>query len=129
MQQHAQSNPPASLDLSLARSTESGTYIVQIEPPAPAPKVNQIHSWQIELRTKSASLCRARRSWSAAACPSTGHGFPTEPRVTAQSQPGHYLLEGMKFNMDRLVGNQAEGRVAARQGRRDLQQTVLPAKS
>ena len=50
--QHAQSNPPAALDLSLSRPTDSGTYLVQIAPPAPAPKVNQMHSWQIELRSK-----------------------------------------------------------------------------
>ena len=126
--QHAQSNPPASLDLSLARSTESGTYIVQIEPPAPAPKVNQIHSWQIELRTKSGEPVQGAQILVSGGMPEHGHGFPTEPRVTAQSQPGHYLLEGMKFNMTGWW--EIKLKVESPLGRDDVTfNTVLPAKS
>jgi len=97
--QHAQSNPPAALDLSLSRPTDSGTYLVQIAPPAPAPKVNQMHSWQIELRSKEGAPVQGAHIEVSGGMPEHGHGFPTEPRVTAQAQPGRYLLEGMKFNM------------------------------
>ncbi len=34
-----------------------------------------------------------------AACRSTGHGLPTQPRVTQELGEGRYLVEGMKFSM------------------------------
>jgi hypothetical protein len=31
--------------------------------------------------------------------PEHGHGLPTMPLATAETSPGTYLVEGMKFNM------------------------------
>ena len=35
------------LDLSLRHRSAQGRYMVQMEPPAAAPAINQMHSWQI----------------------------------------------------------------------------------
>jgi hypothetical protein len=91
--------PPADLDLSLRHPSALGRYVVQIEPPAAAPAINQMHAWQITLSTPDGSAVRNARIAVDGGMPQHGHGLPTRPQVTREAAPGTYLMEGMKFSM------------------------------
>lgn len=90
---------PGNLDLSLQHPSQSGRFIVAMEPPATGPAVNQMHAWQVRLATADgAPVSQATFSFDGG-MPQHGHGFPTRPRVTREISPGVYALEGMKFSM------------------------------
>lgn len=91
--------PPAALNLSLARPTDAGKYLVEITPVAQPVQVNRIHSWQIVLRTAAGAPVQGATIRISGGMPEHGHGLPTQPRVSPQDMPGRYLLEGMKFSM------------------------------
>jgi YtkA-like len=91
--------PPRDLDLSLRQPSAQGRYVVQIEPPAAAPAINQIHSWQIRLSAPDGAPVRNARIAVDGGMPQHGHGLPTRPQVTRELAPGTYAIEGMKFSM------------------------------
>lgn len=93
------SNPPPNLELSTTRTSEAGKYVVQISPPAQRVRVNQIQTWRIVLRTAAGEPVQGATIEVGGGMPEHGHGFPTQPRVSPTSEPGHYLLEGVKFSM------------------------------
>lgn len=93
------STPPTDLDLSLAKPSASGIYRVALEPPAQAPAVNQMHAWTVKLASADGAAVRNAVFKVGGGMPQHGHGFPTQPRVTRELEPGTYLLEGMKFSM------------------------------
>ena len=90
---------PADLDLSLAKPSAAGHYQVTLVPPAQAPAINQLHSWQVRLTTPAGTPVHGARLAVDGGMPQHGHGFPTQPRVTREIAEGTYLLEGMKFSM------------------------------
>ncbi|HEX6363258.1 MAG TPA: FixH family protein, partial [Albitalea sp.] len=89
----------APLDLSLTRPTEAGRYVVEIAPPQQPLPVNRIHSWQVVVRTADGAPVDGATIRVSGGMPEHGHGFPTQPRVSPQPEPGRYVLEGMKFSM------------------------------
>jgi hypothetical protein len=91
--------PPPGLDLSLRQPSAQGRYVVQIEPPAAAPAINQIHSWQIKLSAPDGAPVRNARIAVDGGMPQHGHGLPTRPQVTREVADGTYTMEGMKFSM------------------------------
>jgi len=91
--------PPSHLDLSLRHASAQGRYLVQLEPPAAAPAINQIHSWQIKLAAPDGQPVRHARIAVDGGMPQHGHGLPTRPQVTRELADGTYLMEGMKFSM------------------------------
>ena len=94
------SNPPANLVLATTRPSDAGKYMVEISPPAQQPvRVNQIQTWRIVLRTATGEPVQGATIEVGGGMPEHGHGFPTQPKVSPGSEPGHYLLEGMKFSM------------------------------
>jgi YtkA-like len=90
---------PADLDLSLRRPSAQGRYVVQLEPPAAAPAINQIHSWQIRLSAPDGTPVRHARIAVDGGMPQHGHGLPTRPQVTREGADGSYTMDGMKFSM------------------------------
>jgi hypothetical protein len=90
---------PTHLDLSLRHPTAQGRYLVQMEPPAAAPAINQIHAWQIKLSAPDGTPVRNARIAVDGGMPQHGHGLPTRPQVTRELADGTYLMEGMKFSM------------------------------
>jgi hypothetical protein len=92
-------NPPAGLDLSLTRPTERGRYVVELAPPDQPVRVNQIQSWRIALRNAAGEPVQGARIEVSGGMPQHGHGLPTQPRVSPDGEPGHYLLQGLKFSM------------------------------
>ena len=91
--------PPRNLDLSLARRSDGGAYQVALLPPAQAPAINQMHSWQVKLATADGTPVRGATFRVDGGMPQHGHGLPTQPRVTRELAPGTYALDGMKFSM------------------------------
>jgi hypothetical protein len=91
--------PPRDLDLSLRHPSAEGRYVVQMEPPAPAPAINQMHAWQIRLSSPDGAPVRHARIAVDGGMPQHGHGLPTHPEVTREIAEGTYLMEGMKFSM------------------------------
>jgi hypothetical protein len=91
--------PPADLDLSLQHPSRQGKFVVRLEPPASGPAVNQMHAWQVRLRTPAGAPVSQAVIGFDGGMPQHGHGFPTQPRVTRELSPGVYALEGMKFSM------------------------------
>ena len=90
---------PSGLDLSLSHLSDKGAYLVSLQPPSPAPAINQMHTWQIRLAAPDGSPVRQARLRVEGGMPQHGHGLPTRPQVTQEIADGVYLLEGMKFSM------------------------------
>lgn len=93
------STPPIDLDLSLRHSSTQGRYVVQMEPPAATPAINQMHAWQIKLSSPDGAPVRNASIVVDGGMPQHGHGLPTRPQVTREVADGTYLMEGMKFSM------------------------------
>lgn len=91
--------PPRDLDLTLRHPSAQGRYVVQMEPPAAAPAINQMHAWQIKLNRPDGTPVRQARFAVDGGMPQHGHGLPTRPQVTQELADGTYLMEGMKFSM------------------------------
>ena len=90
---------PSDLDLSLRQATAQGRYVVQMEPPAAPPAINQIHAWQIKLSSPDGTPVRHARIAVDGGMPQHGHGLPTRPQVKREVTDGTYVMEGMKFSM------------------------------
>jgi hypothetical protein len=93
------SSLPADLDLSLRHPSSQGKFVVQMDPPAAGPAINQMHAWQVRLLALDGEPVSQARIGFDGGMPQHGHGFPTKPRVTREVAPGVYTLEGMKFSM------------------------------
>lgn len=91
--------PPPDLDLSLRHTSAQGRYLVQMEPPAVTPAINQMHAWQIRLTSPDGTPVRNARIAVDGGMPQHGHGLPTRPQVSRELAAGTYLMEGMKFSM------------------------------
>jgi hypothetical protein len=91
--------PPHDLDLSLRHPSAQGRYVVQMEPPAASPAINQIHSWQIRVISPDGTPVRNAHIAVDGGMPQHGHGLPTRPQVTREVADGTYAMEGMKFSM------------------------------
>lgn len=93
------STPPKELDLSLDKPSAAGVYRVALVPPAQAPAINQMHSWQVKLATADGTPVHGAQFTVGGGMPQHGHGLPTQPRVTRELADGTYQLDGMKFSM------------------------------
>jgi hypothetical protein len=105
---------PPDLDLSLRHPSAQGRFVVELQPPAATPAINQIHRWQIKLNAADGRPVRQARIAVDGGMPQHGHGLPTRPQVTAEGADGTYTLDGMKFSMTgwwqiRLAIESAEG--------------------
>lgn len=92
-------SPPKDLDLSLDRTSDHNTYRVAVHSVADPAPLNQIHAWEIQLRSPNGEAVNGARISVGGGMPQHGHGFPTKPRVTRELGEGRYLIEGVKFSM------------------------------
>ena len=91
--------PLQDLDLSLKRPSAQGRFVVSMQPPASAPAINQIHSWQVRVASPTDTPVSQARITVDGGMPQHGHGLPTRPQFTQELADGTYLIEGMKFSM------------------------------
>lgn len=61
--------------------------------------INRIHSWQLRLANAQGNPVSNAQIEVIGGMPEHDHGMPTQPQITAETEPGSYLLEGMRFHM------------------------------
>ena len=90
---------PTDLDLRTTRTTASGAFVVAIRPLVASVPINQIHAWEIDVKTAAGQPVTGARIGFGGGMPQHAHGYPTKPRVTAELGNGRYRLDGVKFSM------------------------------
>ena len=91
--------PPADLDYSRTRASESGRYRATIRPQGDSIPKGKLQRWTLHLETTTGVAVDSAKVTVDGGMPQHGHGLPTRPRVTRPLGPGDYAVEGMKFNM------------------------------
>ena len=89
---HAEESPDIVVE------TASG-WTIHIDSEVSPLRINQIHSWRIEIRDSKSALVPNALLEVEGGMPDHNHGLPTQPRVTAEIAPGTYLLQGVRFHM------------------------------
>jgi hypothetical protein len=90
--------PPADLDYSRTRVSESGAYRATIKPQGDSIPQGRLQSWTLRIETASGAPVNAASVGVDGGMPQHGHGLPTKPRARRVGE-GEYLVEGLKFNM------------------------------
>ena len=93
------SKPPADLDYSRTRTSESGLYRATIRPQGDSIPKGKLQRWTLHLETASGAPVDSATIAVDGGMPQHGHGLPTSPKVTRELGNGDHLVEGMKFNM------------------------------
>jgi hypothetical protein len=92
-------SPPADLDVRLAKPSDKALYQVSLRPPQPAAPLNQIHAWELEVKTSSGQAVPNATIGISGGMPQHFHGFPTKPQMTDALGDGRYVIDGVKFSM------------------------------
>jgi hypothetical protein len=90
---------PGDLDYSRTRTSVDKKYIISISSLIEPVPLNQIHQWEITIKTQQGDLVDAASVSITGGMPMHKHGLPTAPRMTQDLGQGRYLIEGMKFSM------------------------------
>ena len=93
------SKPPADLDYSRTRTSESGLYRATIRPQGDSIPKGKLQRWTLHLETSAGAPVDSATLAVDGGMPQHGHGLPTKPKVTRDLGNGDHLVEGMKFNM------------------------------
>lgn len=91
--------PPADLDLALAKQSDGGLYHTEITPSLSPLTTGTMHAWTISVTTPSGEPVEGATVEMDGGMPQHGHGLPTQPRTLRETAAGQYLVGGMKFNM------------------------------
>lgn len=91
--------PPADLDYSRTRGSETGRYVATIHPQGDSIPQGRLHRWTLHLETAGGEAVDSAKLTVDGGMPQHGHGLPTKPLVTRALGNGDHLVEGMKFNM------------------------------
>lgn len=94
-----QAGVPSDLDFSTTRTTDQGAFEVSIEPDMDPLAINQLHQWQINVKTADGQPVDNANIIIGGGMPEHGHGLPTQPQVTESLGNGNYRVEGVRFNM------------------------------
>ena len=92
---------PAHSDIDTATHKESrnGRFKASYTSDADPIPVNKLHTWTLNLSTPDGDPITGAKIALLGDMPEHGHGFPTEPEVSAGMENGQYLVEGLKFSM------------------------------
>jgi hypothetical protein len=92
---------PAHSDIDTATHKESrnGRFKASFTSDADPIPVNKLHTWTLNLSTPDGDPITGAKITLLGDMPEHGHGFPTEPEVSAGMENGQYLVEGLKFSM------------------------------
>lgn len=90
---------PGDLDYSRTRTSVDKKYIISISSLIDPIPINQIHQWEITIKTQQERLVDGASVSIMGGMPMHKHGLPTAPRMTKGLGQGSYLIEGMKFSM------------------------------
>ena len=81
------------------RISSDGNYEVTIESWLKPLRLGRMHAWAANIRTTDGKPVTNATIKVGGGMPIHNHGFPTEPEMTEQVDPGVYLIEGFKFSM------------------------------
>ena len=91
------------IDVRAADSTwqsRGGNFIVSYDSDLQPVVINRIHRWTLSVTDSANRPVEGATLSVDGGMPEHDHGLPTRPRVTRETSPGHYLLEGMRFHMN-----------------------------
>ena len=96
----AASPPPSSRAAARWSATSAdGEIHGEIGPQSGQVAVGEFSIWEVALRDRWGRPLSGASVAIGGGMPKHGHGLPTQPRVTGESSPGRYRIEGMKLNM------------------------------
>ncbi len=95
----SQAGVPSDLDFATTRTTNQGVFEVTIEPALDPLSINQLHQWELQVKTKDGQPVDDAEITIGGGMPQHGHGLPTQPQVTEALGNGSYRVEGVRFNM------------------------------
>jgi len=81
------------------RTSSNGKYSVTIDSYMKPLRLGRMHAWTADIRDADDKPVDNVAIKISGGMPIHNHGFPTEPEMTKQLEPGKYLLEGFKFSM------------------------------
>lgn len=81
------------------RISSSGDFTVTIESYLKPLRLGRMHAWEAIIKDADGKLVTDAKIKIGGGMPIHNHGFPTQPVMTKQLEPGKYLLEGFKFSM------------------------------
>jgi hypothetical protein len=90
---------PEGLDTRTDKASDAGVFQVRLDAPAGGIQLNQMGTWEIVVATPAGEAVRGARIDVIGGMPLHNHGFPTAPRVGAESRPGVYPLQGVRLGM------------------------------
>ena len=99
MMMHHQMRRPEKIDTTTVRQSEKGIYKVSYVPEIVPIRVNTLHAWTVEIRTRDGLPVTGAQIQVEGDMPEHGHGMPTEPQVVQELPGGKYIVDGMKFQM------------------------------
>ena len=81
------------------KPSTSGLFEVTIDSQLKPLQLGRMHTWIAVIRTAEGQPVEGASIKVGGGMPIHNHGFPTEPEVTKELEPGVYLIEGIKFSM------------------------------
>lgn len=90
---------PLGYDTEVKKASEAGLFRVSVSPEEEPAPFNEIHTWLIRIETPEGAPVTGAEVKFYGGMPLHNHGFPTDPRITGEVEPGTYAVEGIKFSM------------------------------
>ena len=75
---------------------------IQAQPQLQPLAINQMHSWTLSLKTADGKAAEGLTITVQGGMPEHDHGLPTQPAIVAETAPGEYSLQGVRFHMPGL---------------------------
>ncbi|MDG2118859.1 MAG: FixH family protein [Gammaproteobacteria bacterium] len=91
----------ASDTLPIFKANSSQGYIVRVYSDLNPIVLNRIHQWQLSIERNNKPVSDANVTLTGG-MPNHDHGLPTQPEVTSESEPGRYIVDGIRFHMPGL---------------------------
>lgn len=79
--------------------SDGGTYDLELVPHGSNVTLGELHHWHLLLTGADGEPIEGAFVTVGGGMPAHGHGLPTAPKVVDAGEPGHYLIEGLRFNM------------------------------
>lgn len=80
-------------------TSTNGVFNVTLGPRSGEVQIGKFQIWELRLTDAEGQIVFPARFAIGGGMQGHGHGLPTQPRVTNFLPDGHYIIEGMKFNM------------------------------
>ncbi|WP_051333437.1 FixH family protein [Aliagarivorans marinus] len=93
------SNASHANDFSYLRERDTNGNIWEVRLATASPPLNQIHSWYISAFSSEGRPLTGLTLSISGGMRAHGHGLPTAPKVSAETSPGIYQVDGFKFQM------------------------------